>query len=186
VSDTERLVHLQLADPGAALGQLDRRPPAGIHLRAADLPADLPLIAELYNAIFAPDEAPRGSKAERSAAAGRSADPGQVTIQEFARLTQHPGISPTGMFLAFAGEQAVGLAVSKIDVPAPGGADHRGAIELLGVRTGFRRRGIGRALIRAALGWLVERGVQQVSASAANPIVPDMLSRYGFRRIEQS
>jgi ribosomal protein S18 acetylase RimI-like enzyme len=171
VSESASMIHLQLADPITALHRLNRTPPAGIYLRAANLPADLPLIAELYNAVFTPDDP------------NRIADPARVTALEFAHLTQHPGISPTGMFLAFAGSQAVGLAVSKVDVPAPGGADHQGAIELLAVRPGFRNRGIGRALIHAALAWLVERGVRQVSASTANPTVSDMLCKYGFQRI---
>jgi ribosomal protein S18 acetylase RimI-like enzyme len=165
VSQPERLIHLQLTDPLKTLRGSAGTLPSGMRLRAAHLPDDLATMAELYDAVF------------------ESGDPRPATAREFADLTRHPGISPTGMFLAFAGDLAVGLAVASIDVPAPGGVVHQGAIELLAVRPAYRRQGIGRALIHAALAWLVDRGVHKVSASTENTALPDILTRYGFRRV---
>jgi GNAT superfamily N-acetyltransferase len=159
------LIHLQLADPVAALARLDGAPPPGIRLRTVELPADLPPIVELYNAVFAPGDA------------------AALTPAEFAHLDLHPGISPRGMFLAFAGEQAVGLVVGSVAVPAPGEGRRQGAVELLAVRPAYRGRGIGQALIHAVLAWLVGRGVSQVSASTDNAALPEILARYGFRRL---
>jgi GNAT superfamily N-acetyltransferase len=165
VAEAAPLIHLQLADPAAALGRLDGTLPAGIRLRAVELPADLPPIIELYNAVFAPGDTAR------------------LTPEEFAHLDLHPGISPQGMFLAFAGDRAVGLGVGSVAVPAPGEGTRQGAVELLAVRPGYRGRGIGRALIHAVLAWLVGQGVCQVSASTDNAALPGMLARYGFRRV---
>jgi GNAT superfamily N-acetyltransferase len=162
VTDADGLTHLQLADIAATMRRLRRSAPAGIHLRAASLPTDLPVIAELYNAVF------------------ESGEPGRMTAGEFASLTRHPGISPTGMFLAFAGDLAVGLAVGSVDVPAPGGPAQQGAIEVLAVRPGYRRRGIGRALLHAVLAWLAAQGVEQVSVGTEDPALADLLIRYGF------
>ncbi len=165
MSDSSNLVHLELTDLPGALRRIGSAWPAGISLRTADLPADLPLIADLYNAAF------------------DRAEPGKVTPEEIAHLTYHPGLSHKGILLALAGDTAVGLVVGSLDLTAPEEASRRGAIELLAVRPGYRRRGVGRALVHAALRWLVSQGVSRVSASAEGPDVLTVLARYGFKPI---
>ncbi len=139
--------------------------PPGIRLRAVDLASDPPRIADLYNAVF------------------EAEDPGKVTPEEVTRLTQHPGLKPTGAFLAFDGDLAVGLGVGSVDMPTPGMAEHQGAIELLIVRPGYRRQGIGRALVHAVLSWLAEQGVVTVGVSAEDPGVLGVLKKYGFQPV---
>jgi ribosomal protein S18 acetylase RimI-like enzyme len=163
-----RLAYLELTGPETVIAQGLAPLPAGHYVRPVELDADASLIAELYDAIFQPD------------------DPSKVTPQEVTRLDQHPGLSPTGVFLAFDRELAVGLAVGRVDVPKPDHAGHRGAIELLAVRPGYRRRGIGRALIYAVLGWLADRDVVTVSAAVEDPEVQGVLKRYGFRPVAAS
>jgi ribosomal protein S18 acetylase RimI-like enzyme len=54
-------------------------------------------------------------------------------------------------------------------------------VELLAIRPGYRRRGIGRALIYQVFRWLAEQQVRRVGATAENQAVVDILVRYGFR-----
>lgn len=163
MSTDDDLVYLQLTDLAGALRRVDARLPPGIGLRTADPAADLGCIAELYGAAF------------------DMSSPGKVTSDEVARLAQHPGLRANGVFLAFDGDLAVGLGVGRVDVPAPGGTAHQGAIELLAVRPGYRRRGIGRALIRAVLIWLASQHVATVGVSAEDPTLLAVLKQYGFR-----
>jgi ribosomal protein S18 acetylase RimI-like enzyme len=154
-------VHLQIALPRIGAGRTWPLP-AGIALRTAQAPRDLAPIAELYNAAF-----------------GRDGDDA-VTPQRVARFAYHPGLSPLGVFLAYAGDQAVGLGVARLAVPAPGQADHTGAVELLAVRPGFRRRGLAHALLDAILSWLAQQGVTLVEASTDRPAVIGLLMAHGF------
>ena len=157
------LVHLQLTDLARAIRQAEGPLPAGIRLRTADPATDLPLIAELYNVAFGPS------------------DPAKATPDEVARLAQHPGLDPSGVFLAFDGDLSVGLGVASVELSATWHTAHRGAIELLAVRPAYRRQGIGRALVRAVLAWLADQGVVTVGVSAEDPAVIALLQRYGFR-----
>jgi ribosomal protein S18 acetylase RimI-like enzyme len=163
VNPPDDLVHLQLTNLAGAIRQAEGPLPTGIRLRTADPATDLPLIAELYNAAFGP------------------ADPAKATPEEVARLAQHPGLDPGGVFLAFDGDLAVGLGVASVEVSTAWQTAHRGAIELLAVRPAYRRQGIGRALIGAVLAWLADQGVVTVGASAEDPVVIALLQRHGFR-----
>jgi GNAT superfamily N-acetyltransferase len=165
VNDAARLIYMELTDLHGTLCQLGATLPPGISLRAARLPADLAIIAQVYNSVFDPGA------------------PNSVMAEEFAHLDRHPGISPTGILLAFDGDLAIGLAVGRIDVPAPGGTAHQGAIELVAVCSDYRGQGIGRALIHATLAWLAERGAQTVSVSTEDPTLADLLARYGFQTV---
>lgn len=164
MSSDEGLAHLQLTDLPGVLRRVETPLPPGIYLRTADPAADLPLIAEVYNAAF------------------EFSSPGKATPEEVARLARHPGFSPSGVFVAFDGDLAVGLGVGSVDVPAPGGAVHRGAIELLAIRPGYQRRGIGRALIHAVLAWLAGQHIVTVGVSIKDPTLLTVLEKYGFRK----
>ncbi len=168
MSDGSELVRLELNDLARALHQTDRPWPAGIGLRTAELPADLPLIAELYNAAFEDTGSDR------------------VTPEQMACLAYHPSLSHRGILLACAGSTAVGLVVGSLDLTSANRAGRRGAIELLVVRPGYRRRGIGRALVHAILRWLADQGVSTVSASAEGSTVPALLARYGFEPVDSN
>jgi len=166
VRDDSEPVRLELTDPGRALRQMEGPWPAGIGLRTAELPADLPLIAELYNAAF------------------EDTGTDQVTPEQMACLAYHPSLSHKGILLAFAGNTAVGLVVGSLDLTSAERAGRQGAIELLVVRPGYRRRGIGRALVHAILRWLADQGVSAVSVSAEGSTVPALLARYGFEPVD--
>jgi GNAT superfamily N-acetyltransferase len=154
-------ISLKLTELGEALrstaGPLAER----IRMRRANLAGDLQGLASLYNASFGLD--------------GLDA----ITPEQIAQITLHPGIDPSGAFLAMDGNLEVGLCVGSIEMPEPGG-DRRGNIELLVVRPEYRRLGVGRALLHAALQWLVERGVSVVGAvvQEAEPLA--ILKKYGF------
>jgi ribosomal protein S18 acetylase RimI-like enzyme len=160
------MIHMQLANLEEMVRRLAAPLPAGIRLRPADLATDLPRIAGLYNAIFARDEDEA------------------LTVDEVAGYVRHPGLDALGVFLAFAGEAVVGLAVGKREVPAPGEPGGRGSVELVAVRADYQRRGIGRALVHRALTWLSEQGVERVVAAADHPIVLGLLQKYGFQPAE--
>ena len=164
MSDTTEQVYVELADLQAFLRQvegIDDLPP-GITLRPVNQASDEAVIAELYNAAFR--------------------EPlDKVTARDVAGYARHPGLEHEGVFLAFDGPLAVGLVVGRVDVPAPGGDAHRGAVELLAIRPGYRRRGIGRALIFRVFRWLVEHQVWRVGAAAENPAIVGILKSYGFR-----
>jgi GNAT superfamily N-acetyltransferase len=155
-------VALQLSDLAEALRRTGDPPPPGIQLRAVDLEADLAAIAEVYNAAYGLE----GADA--------------ITPHKVARFTWHPGLSASGIFLALDGERAVGLGVGSVEVPAPGARARQGAVELLAVRPEYRRRGLGRALLHAVLGWLADQGVRVVRASAEDAPALLLLQRYGF------
>jgi ribosomal protein S18 acetylase RimI-like enzyme len=163
VDESPSLIHLQLADLAAAIRHTAGPLPPGMHLRTVDLPADFSLIAELYNAAF-----------------GLSGT-GAVTPEQVAGLVHHPALSASAAFLVFAGEQAVGLGVASVELSPPGGTGRRGAVELLAVRPGYRRRGIGRALLHAVLSRLHDLGVRLAVASVEDAGPLAMLTRYGFR-----
>ena len=103
-----------------------------------------------------------------------------LSQEELARLVWHPGLSPKGAFLAFSGERAVGLGVASAELPGPGPGPRRGAVELLAVRPGYQHRGIGRALLHAALSWLADRHVTDIRANVDRPKPLAILQRYGF------
>jgi GNAT superfamily N-acetyltransferase len=165
VAESLPLIPLQLDDLPAAIRHTAGPLPPGMTLRTVEQPNDFPLIAELYNAAF-----------------GLS-DTRAVTPEQVAGLAHHPGLSAREAFLVFAGEQAVGLGVGSVELPPPGGASRRGAVELLAVRPGYRRRGIGRALLHAVLSRLHDLGVAQVAASVERAGPLTMLTRYGFRPV---
>jgi ribosomal protein S18 acetylase RimI-like enzyme len=166
MSELGDMIQMQLANLEGLLRRLAAPLPSGIRLRSADLVADLPLIAGLYNAAFARDESET------------------ITPDEVARYVRHPGLEPLAVFLAFAGEVAVGLAIGKREVPAPGQPARRGTLELLAVRSDYRGLGIGRALLHRSLAWLAEQGVDRVVAATDHPLVVGLLRRYGFRPAE--
>jgi GNAT superfamily N-acetyltransferase len=105
----------------------------------------------------------------------------KVTAEEVAGFSHHPGLSPAGVFLAVHGELAVGLAVARVAVPGWGQQKRQGALELLAVRPGYRRQGIGRALVYAVLTWLVHQGVSTVGVSAEESTLLAVLENYGFQ-----
>lgn len=152
---------------------LSPEPPPGIVLQlaksAADLAASLPAMVELCRVSFPP------AITEEAMACAEVAD-----------LVRHPGLAPPGALLAFDGDLAVGLALGRVEVPAAGEGSRRAAIELLAVRPGYRRRGIGRALLGQLLAWLAARGVDTVVASTDDPVVAAMLEGHGFRTKDDS
>jgi ribosomal protein S18 acetylase RimI-like enzyme len=164
VSEAGEQTYVEMADLPAFLQQVEGTGglPQGITLRPVDPAQDEAAIAELYNAAFGFDPLEK------------------VTARDVAGYARHPGLAHEGVYLAFDGPLAVGLVVGRVDVPAPGGEAHRGAVELLAIRPGYRRRGIGRALIYHVFRWLAEQRVRRVGATAENPAVVHILTRYGF------
>ncbi|MGD8623998.1 MAG: hypothetical protein PVJ34_05630, partial [Anaerolineae bacterium] len=120
MSEFGSMIQMQLANLEEMVRRLATPLPAGIRLRHADLATDLPLIAGLYNTIFARDEDEA------------------LTADEVAGYVQHPGLDALGVFLAFAGEAVVGLAVGKREVPALGEPGGQGSVELVAVRPDFQ------------------------------------------------
>ena len=153
-------ISLRLASLAEALRRTQASLPPGLHLREANQALDLPQVTALYNEAYSREEA--------------------LSQEELARLVWHPGLSPKGAFLAFSGERAVGLGVASAELPGPGPGPRRGAVELLAVRPGYQHRGIGRALLHAALSWLADRHVTDIRANVDRPKPLAILQRYGF------
>lgn len=165
MSDAGEQVYVEVSDLQAFLRQAEGAGglAPGIALRPASLAGDEEVIAELVNTVFGFESQER------------------VTGTDVAGFGRHPGLASQGIFLAFDGSLAVGVVIGRVDVPAPGGEAHRGAVELLAVRTGYRQRGIGRQLIYQVFSWLAEQQVQRVGATAQEPRTVDILKSYGFR-----
>jgi GNAT superfamily N-acetyltransferase len=165
MSEAGEQAYVELADLPAFLRQVEGTGglPPGITLRPVEPVSDDVVIAELYNAAFHHDPLEK------------------VTASDVAGYARHPGLAHQGIFLAFDGPLAVGLVIGRVDVPAPGGEAHRGAVELLAIRPGYRRRGIGRGLIYRVFHWLAEQQVRRVGATAESPDIVNILRSYGFR-----
>ncbi len=157
-------IYLYLTNIPRVLRRIANALPQGIQLRAARLPADEDLIADLYNQAF---EDPQSDKA---------------TPQEVLRYANHPSLAGACAYLAFWGKQAIGFGVARLDLPSSGEIRRRGAIELLAVLPTFQHRGVGRALVRTLLDWLSAQGATLVSACTHDAGVASVLQRYGFRR----
>jgi GNAT superfamily N-acetyltransferase len=72
-------------------------------------------------------------------------------------------------FLAEDGDEALGMACARIDRAPPILEEvERGEITDLFVRGAWRRRGVGRALVGAALHWVATRGVARVEVRVAD------------------
>jgi len=157
-------IYLYLTNIPRVLRRIASALPQGIQLRAAELPADEALIADLYNQAF---DGPQSGKA---------------TPQEVLRYANHPSLSGACAYLAFWGKQAIGFGVARLDLPSAGQIRKLGAIELLAVAPTFQHRGVGRALVRTLLDWLSTQGATLVSACTLDAGVAAALLRYGFRR----
>jgi ribosomal protein S18 acetylase RimI-like enzyme len=79
-----------------------------------------------------------------------------------------PGADPALWLLAVAGDEPVGLSLG---VPHRSGEPDEGWISLLGVRTPWRRRGLGLALLRGSFGEFFRRGrtIVELGVDAENP-----------------
>lgn len=72
-------------------------------------------------------------------------------------------------FLAEAGDEALGMSCARIDRAPPILEEvERGEITDLYVREPWRRSGVGRALVDAALGWVASRGARRVEVRVAD------------------
>lgn len=85
--------------------------------------------------------------------------------------------------MALTGGRLIGFAVGRISL-LPGFFEHRrrGYVHDVVIRDGFRRRGVGRRLVEALLGWMNESGVSMVELTVAinNPEAVAFWSRLGF------
>jgi ribosomal protein S18 acetylase RimI-like enzyme len=162
VDSRDQWIYLQLTSIAKALRRTEGSLPDGIHLRAVDKATHLSQIAALYNSAFS------------------HAKDDILSPEELAHLVWHPGLSPKAVFLAFDGQQVVGLGVASADIPGQGTGNRRGAVELLAVRPDYQQQGIGRALLHALLSWLADREVQVIGASVDRPEPLVLLQRYGF------
>lgn len=162
MAEARNLVTYELAGLEANRLLLAAEPPPDIPLRPADLAVDLPAMIELCQISFA-------LAREETACA------------EVMDIARHPGLGPPGVFVALDGGLMVGMVVGRIEMPAPGQGTRRAAVELMVVHPGYRRRGIGRALLGRLLTWLADRGVDRVVASTEDPVVAAILEGHGFQ-----
>jgi ribosomal protein S18 acetylase RimI-like enzyme len=87
-----------------------------------------------------------------------------LSFDDWMRRRQQRGFVPDLSFLAFAGEEPAGGVVSRY-------SEGIGWIDLLGVRTQWRNRGLGRALLLHVFAAFFARGTTRVGlgVDAANP-----------------
>jgi GNAT superfamily N-acetyltransferase len=165
VKTQAELVHLELSDLQAAIGQPGPNLPAGMSLRAADPETDLGTIADLYNAAFEREPSDR------------------ITAEKVAAYARHPGLGPSGVMLAFDGHLAVGMAVARLEVRASGSEAREGSVELLAVHPAYWGLGLATALTHRALSWLAGQGVKKVSATTDHRAALAILRRFGFQAV---
>ena len=87
-------------------------------------------------------------------------------------------LEPRGCFVAEEGGQPVGMIASIA-------YGKLGWIGALVVKTGYRRRGYGQALVDRAVGWLLDRGARTIGLDATLQAVP-FYTRAGFRPAYES
>jgi mycothiol synthase len=79
-----------------------------------------------------------------------------ASVEDMRRHLAGGSIRADGMFLATRGEEAVGFVRNSLHAT-------RGEIAVLGVVPQLRRHGLGRALLRHGVRWLLDRGVASVT-----------------------
>jgi len=82
----------------------------------------------------------------------------ETELEEWRQLMRQDDFDPSLWFLAYDTEDdtVVGLCICKATAPRD---PDRGQISDIGIRTAWRRRGIGRSLLRHAFGCLAKRGI---------------------------
>jgi ribosomal protein S18 acetylase RimI-like enzyme len=96
------------------------------------------------------------------------------------------GFDPRLWLLARAGAELAGFALS---YPVRGSDTELGWVGTLGVRTAWRRRGLGEALLRSALGVLYARGLRRVGLGVDAENVTgarQLYERAGMRQVRRS
>ena len=68
----------------------------------------------------------------------------------------------------------------------PSGAGRELLLYAIGVRSAYRRRGVGTALVREMLGWARQEGIEEVWVIADNPGAEAFYAACGFARDAQS
>jgi len=104
---------------------------------------------------------------------------GGWTVADLAERTRLAWFDPDGLLLAWRGDQALGFHWTKVDPARPGGV---GEVYVLGIDPAAQGLGLGRALLRAGLAHLAERGCRAVAlyVDAANPGAVRLYTGEGF------
>jgi ribosomal protein S18 acetylase RimI-like enzyme len=120
--------------------------------------ADLPRIVELWKGITDAHAAFDAAFATRSG--------GEACVEALLRRTL--GDPQSALFVWEDELRILGLCIVRVQLaPALLAEPGRGEITDLGVELRARRRGIGRALAEAALGWVTRRGVPRIEVRVA-------------------
>jgi mycothiol synthase len=96
-----------------------------------------------------------------NAAFGDYDDIRSMTLEEMKKTQEAPSYSSEGLFIAEWDGETAGMVDAYVDKFRE---DKKGFIQSLGVLSQFRRRGIGKCLVRAALESLKERGMKVADA----------------------
>lgn len=91
---------------------------------------------------------------------------------------------PSLCFLAFSGDEAIGVIVCKLDRHLKGSRLMRGYIAMISVKHEFRGKGLGKRLVRRAVDEMVGKGAQEVvlETEADNQGALTLYERLGFIR----
>ncbi|EST07581.1 GNAT domain protein [Kalmanozyma brasiliensis GHG001] len=91
---------------------------------------------------------------------------------------------PSLCFLAFAGREAIGVIVCKLDRHLKGSRLMRGYIAMISVKYEYRGKGLGKRLVRRAVDEMVSKGAQEVvlETEADNQGALALYERLGFIR----
>jgi mycothiol synthase len=122
---------------------------------APALPADVKL------RTFRPGPDEEAWLAANSRAFARHPEQGRMTAADLRQRMAEPWFDPEGFLLAERDGAIVGFNWTKVHPAEPGGRPV-GEIYALGVRPHHQRQGLGRALARAGLRSLAERGIAEV------------------------
>jgi len=104
------------------------------------------------------------------------------SVEDVEYKVQMHRVSHSGILFLVAGMETAGFCWTRIDGP-PG--NQIGVIWMIGVRPEFRRGGMGRAILLAGMGYLIQQGVQAVELSVDGDNEParEMYLGLGFRKV---
>lgn len=105
-----------------------------------------------------------------------------ATIEDMKKAERSPNFDPTGMFIAEYNGQPVGIINAFIDKKRK---EKKGFIRTLGVLPEFRRKGIGKTLMKKAIESLKERGMEEAETwtQEDKPACKKLFELLGFKLI---
>ena len=166
----------QLADVAAARGYVPSRSSYVMEVALVE-PPEVPPLPSGIGAAAVPARRRRGDRALGRQRGVRAGPPVPRAVAGAVPRVRHPGprLRPVAWLLAWDGDELAGCS---LNYPERVGDTELGWVGTLGVRTAWRRRGLGDALLRASIAALYERGLRRVGLGVDTENVTGALRLY--------